>query len=97
MGTEALMTVRVPGFVMPPFDRPAPKRFGWDDPDNPEHTPEMKAEVNEVAGRSGTDLPASTRCPSRLNDLVPRWLSKWSFRIRNRYQSLEDMVVFQQL
>jgi hypothetical protein len=42
-------------------------------------------------------LPASTRCPSRLNDLVPRWLSKWSFRIRNRYQSLEDMVVFQQL
>jgi hypothetical protein len=34
---------------MPPFDRPAPKRHAYDDPENPEHTPEIKAEVDEVA------------------------------------------------
>jgi hypothetical protein len=38
--------MRAPGFVGPPFDRPAPKRFAWDDP---EHTPEIKANVASLA------------------------------------------------
>jgi hypothetical protein len=33
---ETLASMRVPEFVMPPFDRPVPKQYAWDDPDNPE-------------------------------------------------------------
>jgi hypothetical protein len=46
---EALATMRALGYTVPPFDRPAPKRHAYDDPENPEHTPEIKAEVDEVA------------------------------------------------
>jgi hypothetical protein len=40
-----LAGLRAPGYIMPPFDRPAPKRFAWDDP----HTPEVKADVEVIA------------------------------------------------
>jgi hypothetical protein len=39
---ETLASLRAPGFTMPPFSRPVPKQFAWDDPDNPEHTPELR-------------------------------------------------------
>jgi len=48
---ETLASLRAPGYVIPPFDRPVPKRFDYDDPDNPDHTPEVKADV-EATGSS---------------------------------------------
>jgi hypothetical protein len=46
---EALAYMRTPGYTPPPLDRPLPKYFACDDPDNPEHTPELKAEVDQLA------------------------------------------------
>jgi hypothetical protein len=34
---------------MPPFDRPVPKRYASDDPDNPDHAPEMRGDVVCIA------------------------------------------------
>jgi len=95
---EALATMRAPGYVMPPFDRPVPRRFAWDDPDNPEHTPEIRAEVDDVA-RLIRNRFASQHALPRPNpdDPIPRWLWKRSYRIRNRYHSLEDTLEIQGL
>jgi len=95
---EALATMRAPGFTMPPFDRPVPKQFAWDDPDNPEHTPELRAEIEEMA-RLWRNREASRRAqPWPTGDLaIPRWLWKRLFRLRNRYHSLEDTLQVQGL
>jgi hypothetical protein len=34
---------------MPPFDLPVPKRYASDDPDNPDHAPEMRGDVVCIA------------------------------------------------
>jgi hypothetical protein len=96
---EALATtMRAPGFVMPPFDRPVPKRYAYDDPGNPEHTPEMRAEVNEVARLIRNRFASQHALPRPDPDEpIPTWLWKRSFRIRNRYHSLEDTLVFELL
>jgi hypothetical protein len=95
---ETLASLRVPGFTMPPFDRPVPKRYAWDDPDNPEHTPELRADVAEMA-RLWRNREASWRAqPWPMEDQpVPRWLWKRLFRLRNRYHSLEDTLQFEGL
>jgi len=90
---ETLASLRSPGFTMPPFSRPVPKQFAWDDPDNPEHTPELRADIEEMArlwrnreaGWHAQPWPMETQP-------VPRWLWKRLFRLRNRYHSLEDTV-----
>ena len=95
---EALATMRAPGYVMPPFDRPVPKRYAWDDPDNPEHTPEIRADVVLIAGLM-RDRHASERDLPRPdpNEPIPRWLWRRCYRIRNRYHSLEDTLEIQGL
>jgi hypothetical protein len=74
------------------------KRYAYDDPDNPEHMPEIKAEVDQVA-RLFRNRFASQHALPRPNpdDPIPRWLWKRSYRMRNRYHSLEDTLVFQGL
>ena len=95
---EILEGLRAPGYVMPPFDRPVPKRFEWDGPDNPEHTPALKAEVEEVArlfrARFASQHGLSAPDP---NEPIPRALWRRSYRIRNRYHSLEDTIEIQGL
>lgn len=46
---EALATMRAPGYVMPPFDRPEPKDYEWDDPDNPTHSAEVRSACYTLA------------------------------------------------
>jgi len=46
---EALAAMRAPGYVMPPFDRPVPKHYEWDDPDNPAHSEEVRSAVYTLA------------------------------------------------
>jgi hypothetical protein len=54
--------------------------------------------VNEVARLIRNRFASQHALPRpNPNDPIPRWLWKRSFRIRNRYYSLEDVVVFQQL
>ena len=95
---EALVTMRAPGYIMPTFDRPEPKSYAWDDPDNPEHTPELRADVAEMA-RLWRNREASWHAqPWPVEDQpIPRWLWKRLFRLRNRYHSLEDTLQFEGL
>jgi hypothetical protein len=46
---EALATMRVPGYFMPAFDRPEPKHYEWDDPDNPKYSEEVRSAVYTLA------------------------------------------------
>jgi hypothetical protein len=95
---EILAGLRAPGYVMPPFDRPVPKLFDWDDPDNPEHTPEVRADVAEIAllyrNRQASWLAMPRSGP---NEPIPRWLWKRCYRLRNRYHSLEATLEVQGL
>jgi hypothetical protein len=95
---KILAGLRAPEYVMPPFDRPVPKRFDWDDPDNPEHTPEIKADVAEIArlyrNRQASQLALPRPDPA---EPIPRWLWKRCYRLRNRYHSLEDTLEIQGL
>jgi hypothetical protein len=95
---EALAIMRAPGYIMPPFDRPAPKRYAWDDPDSPEHTAELRADIVEMA-RCWRNREASWHAqPWPVEDqAIPRWLWRRLFRLRNRYHSLEDTLHIQGL
>jgi hypothetical protein len=46
---EALATMRAPGYVLPPFDRPGPKHYKWDDHDNPAHPAGVREAVETLA------------------------------------------------
>ena len=83
---------------MPDFNRPVPKHYAWDDPDNPEHTPQLRADIEEM-GRLWRNREASWHAqPWPVEDQpMPRWLWKRLFRLRNRYHSLEDAVQFEGL
>jgi hypothetical protein len=93
---ETLASLRVPGFTMPSFSRPVPKEYAWNDPDNPEHSPELRADIEEM-GRLWRNREASWRdqpWPVE-NQLTPRALWRRLFRLRNRYHSLEDTLQFE--
>jgi hypothetical protein len=49
LAKEALATMRAPGYVMPAFDRPDPKDYEWDDPDNPAHRAEVRSACYTLA------------------------------------------------
>jgi hypothetical protein len=90
---ETLATLRALGFTMPPFSRPVPKEFAWDDPENPEHAPEIKADIEEMA-RLWRNREASWRgLPSpEAAQSVPKSLWSRLFRVRNHYHSLADTI-----
>jgi hypothetical protein len=95
---ETLASMRAPGYVMPDFDRPVPKEYEWDDPDSPEHTPELRADIEKMARlwrnreASWREEPWPTEYPP-----IPRTLWRRLFRIRNRYHSLENTLQFEGL
>lgn len=86
---ELLSAFRAPGHVMPPFNRPTPREYAWDCPDNPDHSSEVKADIAEMARlwriREVTFL--GQPCPE---DTLPVPNARWRrlFRLRNRYHSL---------
>ncbi len=95
---EALATMRAPGYTMPPFDRPVPKRYAWDDPDNPEHTPEIRADVVRIAQLMNARHAVQRNLPRPdPNEPIPKFLWRRCYRIRNRYHSLEDTLEAQGL
>lgn len=90
---ETLTSLRAPGFTMPPFSRPVPKQYEWDAPENPEHTPELRADI-EVMNRLWRNREAAKReqpWPTEYPP-IPRVLWKRLFRLRNRYHSLDDTL-----
>jgi hypothetical protein len=95
---ETLATLRAPGYVVPPFDRPVPKRLDYDDPDNLDHTPEIRADVAIIArlyrNREACWL---ARPRSDPDEPIPRWLWKRCYRLRIRYHSLENTLRYEQL
>src|SRR5258706_13251927 len=63
--------MRAPGYVMLPFDRPVHKRYSYDDPDHPEDTPEIRADVVEIARLYRSKLARTAAAgPSRANPPV---------------------------
>jgi hypothetical protein len=95
---ETLASLRAPGFIMPLFDRPVPKQYPWDAPENPEHSPEIRADVACIAqlirARDATQRNLPSPDPS---EPIPRALWRRCYRIRNRYHSLEDTIEIQGL
>jgi hypothetical protein len=90
---ETLVSLRAPGFTMPPFSRPVPKHYEWDDRDSPEHTPELRAEIEEMARLWWNREASWQRRPWPTEQRpTPKWLRRRLFRIRNRYHSLEDTL-----
>lgn len=90
---ETLAALRAPGFTMPPFDRPVPKVYEWDAPENPEHSAGIRADIEELA-RLWRNREASKKeqpWPMAAQS-TPRWLWKRLFRLRNKYHSLADTV-----
>lgn len=95
---ETLASLRAPGFTMPPFSRPVPKQYEWDAPENPEHTPELRADIEEM-GRLWRNRKAVKReqpWPTEYPP-IPRALWKQLFRLRNRYHSLDDTLELERL
>jgi hypothetical protein len=95
---ETLASLRAPGFTMLPFSRPVPRECAWNDPDNPEHSPELRADIEEM-WRLWRNREASKHeqpWPTE-GQPIPRWLWKRLFRLRNRYHSLEDTLQFEGL
>jgi hypothetical protein len=96
--SETLASLRAPGAAMPPFNRPVPKEYAWDCPDNPEHTPELRAEIAELAHLWRNREASRHELPWPREDLpIPRGLWRKLFKIRNRYHSLGDTIEIQGL
>ncbi|MEY9357837.1 hypothetical protein ABH994_000558 [Bradyrhizobium yuanmingense] len=95
---ETLSSLRAPGAIIPPLNRPVPKEHDWDDPDNPKHTAELRAEI-EVMARLWRNREASFREEPWPTEYPPIPRTLWSrlFRIRNRYHSLMNTVQFEGL
>jgi hypothetical protein len=77
---------------------PVPKEYEWDDPDNPEHTPELHADIADMAQLWRNREAAWHAQPWPVEPQpVPRWLWKRLFKLRIRYHSLEDTLHIQGL
>lgn len=95
---EVLGMLRAPGFVMPAFNRPVLKRFSWDDPDSPDHSPETRAEIGEIARCYRNREASLLGLPFPLPiDSISRTLWRRCYRMRNKYHSLEDTLEAQGL
>jgi hypothetical protein len=95
---ETLASLRNRRATVLDFNRPVPKQFAWDDPDNPEHTPEINADIDEMSRLwRNRDASQHARPWPTEHAPIPRWLWKRLFRIRNRYHSLEATLQFEGL
>jgi hypothetical protein len=79
---EALATMRAPGFIMPPFDRPEPKHYyEWDDPDDPKHSAEVRSACYTLARGYMASYDDRLRRPRRGPDTpIRRGLLRKCFR-----------------
>jgi hypothetical protein len=95
---ETWNALRAPGATVPAFNRPVPRQFGWCEPDNPEHTPELRADIVELA-RLWRNREAHRRSEPWPTEAltIPRRFWKQLFRLRNKYHSLEDTIEIQGL
>jgi hypothetical protein len=95
---ELISTFRAPGYVLPPFNRPVPCQFAWDHPDNPEHSPELRADIVEMA-RLWRNREAHKHVQPWPTEAAPIPEALWRklFKIRNRYHSLDDTLYLQGL
>jgi hypothetical protein len=95
---ETLASLRKRGATVPDFNRPRPKKFEWDAPENPEHTAELRADIEEM-GRLWRNREASWHAQPwpMEHQPIPGWLWKRLFRLRNRYHSLEATLQFEGL
>lgn len=90
---ETLASLRARGFTVPPFSRPVPKQYEWDAPENPEHTPELRADIEEMWPLWKNREARKHKQPRpKEYPPIPRALWKRLFRIRNRYHSLDDAL-----
>jgi hypothetical protein len=95
---ETLARLRAPGFTLPAFDRPRPPSLEWDGPEDPEHTPELRADVAEMARLWRNREAAWHARPWPVEDQpIPRWLWKRLYKLRIRYHSLKDTLHIQGL
>jgi hypothetical protein len=93
-----LASLRKRGFTVPPFNRPVPKRYEWDDPENPEHTSELHADIVEMAQLWRNREAAWHAQPWPVEpQLIPRSLWKRLFKLRIKYHSLKNTLHIQGL
>jgi hypothetical protein len=94
-----LAQLRAPGYETPPFNRPVPPPpTPWDDPDHPDHTPEIRAAVREMARCFKKRRAMRDGLPSPDPDVpVARGLWKRCFHLLNRRGSLEKALLFEGL
>jgi hypothetical protein len=82
LARSTLASLREPGYVMPPFDRPS---IEHDDPENPEHTAETRADVEALARRFMARADDTQKRPRRGPEVpIPKKL--W----RNCYNHIKD-------
>jgi hypothetical protein len=89
-----LAQLRSPAYEMPPFNRAIPPRpIGIDDPEHPDHTPEVRAAVQEMAWCFKRRRAEREALPSPLPDApIQRALWKRCFRLLNRHGTLEQAL-----
>lgn len=94
-----LAQLRAPGYVIPPFDRPLPPPpIPRDDPDHPDHTPEIRSDVQEIARcLRGRRAKREALPPPDPDKPIQRGLWKRCFRLLKRYGSLERTLLFEGL
>ena len=89
---STLAYMREPGYVLPPFDRPDP--ITEDDPENPEHSDETRADVEILARRFMARADDSLKRPRRgPEEPVPNKLWKSCFQHLKKYGSLGRATV----
>jgi hypothetical protein len=95
---ETLASLRAPEFTLPAFNRTRPPKFEWDAPENPEHTAELRADIEVMAGLWRNREAAWHALPWPVEDQpIPRSLWKRLYKLRIRYHSLEDTLHIQGL
>jgi hypothetical protein len=89
LARSALEKMRSPGYVLPPLNRP-----GHDDPENPEHSAETRAEVEVLARRLMARADDKCQQPWRGPDApISKSLWRESFHKLRRYGDLKTATI----
>jgi hypothetical protein len=93
LARDMLRMMREPGYVLPPFDRPDPIIITEDDPENPEHSAETRADVETLARLLMARADDSRQRPRRGPEVpVSKRLWKGCFHELKRYNGLERAI-----